>query len=79
MKRQETQKENLLRRLEENREFFQATGKMAYASFMEELTGYIKRSEEICPQCGSWSGLKSPREGTKYCEDCGWPDEDFGK
>ena len=32
-----------------------------------------------CPQCNSWEGLKFPREGGTYCEDCGWPDEDFGK
>lgn len=30
-----------------------------------------------CPQCDSDTGVKIPREGTVYCEDCGWPDEDF--
>lgn len=30
-----------------------------------------------CPQCGSETGVKIPREGGVYCEDCGWPDEDF--
>jgi len=30
-----------------------------------------------CPQCGSGTGVKIPREGGVYCEDCGWPDEDF--
>ena len=34
----------------------------------------VKLTREVCPQCGSWEGLKWPR---KYCEDCGWPDEDF--
>jgi len=43
--KKETRKENLLRRLEENREFFQATRKMAYASFMEELIAYIENPE----------------------------------
>ena len=32
----------------------------------------------FCPQCESPTGLKIPREGGPYCEDCGWPDEDFG-
>ena len=30
-----------------------------------------------CPQCDSDTGVKIPREGGIYCEDCGWPDEDF--
>ena len=29
----------------------------------------------ICPQCGEL--LVYPRGGKPYCEDCGWPDEDF--
>lgn len=32
-----------------------------------------------CPQCNSWIGLKYPRDSKCYCEDCGWPDEDFDK
>lgn len=31
-----------------------------------------------CPQCNSWEGLKFPRGLGPYCEDCGWPDDDFG-
>ena len=46
MPKQETRKENLLRRLEENREFFMATRKMYYASFMEELIEYIENLPE---------------------------------
>ena len=38
----ETKKQNLLRRLEENGEFFRAT---RYASFMEELAEYIEQTE----------------------------------
>lgn len=34
--------------------------------------------DDPCPQCKSEIGVKFPREGTAYCEDCGWPDEDFG-
>lgn len=30
-----------------------------------------------CPQCKSETGVKIPRGLTIYCEDCGWPDEDF--
>jgi len=30
-----------------------------------------------CPQCGEL--LVFPREEAPYCEDCGWPDEDFGE
>ena len=55
MKKQETKKENLLRRLEENREFFQATRKMAYASFMEELIEYIDEIPSI-EEMGSKDG-----------------------
>ena len=29
-----------------------------------------------CPQCGG-KEVKLPREGAPYCEDCGFPDEDF--
>lgn len=29
-----------------------------------------------CPQCGEL--LVYPRNDIPYCEDCGWPDEDFG-
>ncbi len=30
-----------------------------------------------CPTCKST--LVFPRDLTAYCEDCGWPDEDFGE
>lgn len=30
-----------------------------------------------CPQCKSKTGVKIIRNGDIYCEDCGWPDEDF--
>lgn len=30
-----------------------------------------------CPQCKSKAGVKIPRDSSPYCEDCGWPDEDF--
>jgi hypothetical protein len=39
---------------------------------------------EVCPQCQSRQGIKvvntnGTQEGVDvYCEDCGWPDEDFG-
>ena len=28
-----------------------------------------------CPQCNSDTGLKYPRDGGVFCEDCGWPIE----
>lgn len=31
----------------------------------------------ICPQCGEL--LVYPRGEDPYCEDCGWPDEDFNE
>jgi ParB family transcriptional regulator, chromosome partitioning protein len=34
---------------------------------------------DVCSQCGSETGIKIPRGDTPYCEDCGWPDEDFGQ
>lgn len=30
-----------------------------------------------CPHCSSTTGIKYPRDDTFYCEDCGWPNEDF--
>ena len=30
-----------------------------------------------CPACKEL--LVFPREGYAYCEDCGWPDSDFGE
>jgi hypothetical protein len=30
-----------------------------------------------CPQCKSKTGVKIIRNGDIYCEDCGWPDENF--
>ncbi|MFA5027559.1 MAG: hypothetical protein WC713_06745 [Candidatus Methylomirabilota bacterium] len=35
---------------------------------------YAKHTQ--CPQCGEL--LVFPRNDTPYCEDCGWPDEDYG-
>ncbi len=32
-----------------------------------------------CPQCESPTGIKIPRTLNAYCEDCGWPDTDFGE
>lgn len=29
----------------------------------------------VCPQCGEL--LVYPSGDSPYCEDCGWPDEDF--
>jgi hypothetical protein len=33
--------------------------------------------QNSCPQCSSDTGVKYPRNDIAYCEDCGWPDEDF--
>ncbi len=32
--------------------------------------------DPVCPQCGQ-HGLVWPRTERMFCEDCGWPDEDF--
>jgi uncharacterized Zn finger protein len=40
------------------------------------LKGILEKNY-ICPQCGSVEGVKIPRGLPAYCEDCGWPDEDF--
>jgi predicted RNA-binding Zn-ribbon protein involved in translation (DUF1610 family) len=42
-----------------------------------EMYNQIKDLKHICPQCGSWEGVKFPRFGETYCEDCGWPTDDF--
>jgi len=31
--------------------------------------------KQVCPQCGEL--LVFPKGDEPYCEDCGWPDEDF--
>lgn len=41
--------------------------------------GVMRDDLERCPQCNSWEGLKFPRGLEAYCEDCGWPNEDFGE
>mgnify|MGYP001571203325 CR=1 FL=1 len=32
---------------------------------------------DACPQCKSDTGIKIPRDRSVYCEDCGWPYDDF--
>lgn len=36
---------------------------------------------EICPQCGESTVQANLGDGKVdvYCEECGWPDEDFGQ
>jgi len=34
----------------------------------------IKNLKHVCPECNSWEGVKFPRCGKTYCEDCGWTD-----
>ena len=41
--------------------------------------GLSEYCEDSCPRCGSPTGYKYPRGLTPYCEDCGYPDEDFDK
>lgn len=48
----------------------------------EQIHSYIVpilKNVDACPQCGSTTGVKYPRGLNAYCEDCGWPDSDFGK
>ena len=40
----ESRKESLTRRLEENIEFYHASGRMSHVSFLEELKDYIYHS-----------------------------------
>lgn len=54
----------------------------AYSDRLNKLVEQCERErvEEcigkgICPQCRSETGLKEPRGSERYCEDCGWPDE----
>jgi len=42
-----------------------------------QLTCLAVKDLGNCPQCNSDTGIKYPRNDTAYCEDCGWPDEDF--
>lgn len=54
--------------------WFDATGKDCAAHFE------CRRATQLggtCPQCDSDTGVKIPREGGVYCEDCGWPETDF--
>ena len=48
------------------------------AELKEKLRIDVKRfKEQGCPQCHNKSGVKIIRNGDIYCEDCGWPDQDF--
>lgn len=38
-----------------------------------------EEDDGACTQCGSITGLKFPRGLPAYCEDCGWPDDNFGE
>ena len=44
--------------------------------FWQTGTDQPKKGDVVCPQCGS-KEVKYPRNDSAYCEDCGWPDEDF--
>lgn len=59
-------------------EWYEAGKKIAAAIPDDEWTKEFLYRIKACPQCKSDTGLKFPRVGTPYCEDCGWPDEDFG-
>ena len=64
-KENESRKENLTRRLEENIEFYHACGRMSHVAFLEQLKDYVyhsnppKDGEYICPECSlrNYSGL----------------------
>lgn len=49
-----------------------------YEPLWEAIEKRVK-AEGRCLQCGSATGVKEPRGLEPYCEDCGWPDEDFGE
>ena len=42
-----------------------------------EWTGQFLIRLKSCPNCKSNTGLKFPRNDSPYCEDCGFPFEDF--
>lgn len=59
-------------------EWYEAGKAVAKAIPNDEWTIQFAIRTGFCPQCESPTGLKIPRVGSPYCEDCGWPDEDFG-
>lgn len=54
--------------------WFDKNGKDCAAHFECDRATHING---CCPQCKSETGVKIIRNGDIYCEDCGWPDEDF--
>ena len=58
-------------------EWFEAAKKIAAVIPDDEWTTEFAKRLDLCPICQSATGIKLPREGSAYCEDCGWPHEDF--
>ena len=45
---------------------------------VNRIAFYYAEGDNFCPQCHSDTGLTFWRDGQISCEDCGFPDEDFG-
>jgi len=44
---------------------------------VRDVSTYLEMYGNKCPRCKSDTGLKWPKGDQPYCEDCGWPHEDF--
>lgn len=60
-------------------EWYEAGKAIAKALPNDEWTKQFVLSTGYCPQYQSETGIKIPRGMAAYCEDCGWPDGDFGE
>jgi hypothetical protein len=60
-------------------EWYEAAKKIAVAIPDDEWVTQFATRLDKCPVCDSDTGIKFPREDTAYCEDCGWPHEDFAE
>ena len=58
-------------------EWYEAAKKIAVAIPDDEWTTEFAKRLDLCPVCQSATGIKLPRGDSAYCEDCGWPHEDF--
>ena len=58
-------------------EWYESGKAIAEALPGDEWTMQFVLRTGYCPQCQSEDGVKIPRGRHAYCEDCGWPNEDF--
>ncbi len=58
-------------------EWYEVAKKIAIVIPDDKWTTQFAARLDKCPVCNSDTGIKLPREGSAYCEDCGWPHEDL--